>query len=613
MTTHRGIILAAGRGSRLVNGSGIPKPLVEVGGRPLIHHVLAAFQEGGLDEAVVVVGYEGEKIRRALADWKGLRVAFVENPDWRKSNGVSLLCAAKYVDGPCILSMADHLYDASLVRLLRRLPVNDGVCHLVVDDDTNGVFDIDDATKVRRVGDRIVAIGKDLDEYDGIDCGVFRITPTLVDALGTACREKDDCSLSDGVRMLCGRGLMRSAPVAGETWLDVDTPQALRYANAILRIRDLERGEERPYLLMNPGPVTLSPGVRRAMASADLCHRDEDFTAVFEGVRRKLGRVFGASAGHDVLVLSASGTGSVEAAVTNFTPRRGKLLVVRNGAFGERLAEIARAFRIDLAEVAFPWAAPIDLAAVERALDADPAITTVAMVHHETSVGLLNPVGRLGALCRARNLVFAVASLGGEDLDVVRDNIDVCCSSANKCLHSVPGVSFVCVSDRAWERVRDDEPRGYYLDLRKYRAYAAKGQTPFTPAVQGLLALDRALAESLEIGLRQKRARYRTLNAAVRNGLRSLGLEMLTRTGQEANVITIASVPDGIAFEDLYAELKGRGFLVYESKSALAGRYFQVANMGAMTMADVQEFLAALGEVLRAHGLVADRPAVAVG
>jgi 2-aminoethylphosphonate-pyruvate transaminase len=607
MTVQRGIILAAGRGSRLVNGSGIPKPLVEVGGRPMIQHVLAAFREAGLREAVVVVGYLAEKMRQALAGEQGITIHVVENPDWQKSNGVSLLAAAKYVDGPCILSMSDHLYEFGMVRTLCRLPVNDGVCHLLVDDDTEAVFDIDDATKVRRLGDRIVSIGKELEDYDGIDCGVFRITPTLVDALGTAYRERGDCSLSDGVRAMCSKGLMRAVPVAGEMWLDVDTPQALRHANALLRIKELEGCSEAPYLLMNPGPVTLSAGVRRALSSADLCHRDEDFSNVFESVRRKLRRVYGASNSHDVVLFNGSGTAAVESMVTNFVPRKGKLLVVRNGAFGERIVEIARAHHIPVTEAAFAWGETVDLGRVARALDADPAVTTVAMVHHETSTGMLNPVAKLGALCRSRDLVLlvdAVASLGGEDLDVTRDEVDVCASSANKCLHAISSVSFLCASDRAYDRIRDDEPRGYYLDVRRYRAFAGQGQTPFTPSVQGLLALDRALTEALELGLARKRARYRSLNAAIRGGLAEMGLGTFTSTGQEAHVITIAQVPEGITFGELYAEMKRRGYLIYECKAALANRYFQVANMGAMTMDDVQGFLANFRAVLVEHGVL---------
>ena len=129
------------------------------------------------------------------------------------------MAAAGKLDQPCVLSMSDHLYGAGLVRALSGVSDDDESCQLLVDGDVAGVFDIDDATKVRREGDRIVAIGKDLTEYDGIDCGVFRVTPALVEALGEAYGERGDCSLSDGVRRLCERDRMRAVAVSGEAWL----------------------------------------------------------------------------------------------------------------------------------------------------------------------------------------------------------------------------------------------------------------------------------------------------------------------------------------------------------------------------------------------------------
>lgn len=244
MKVHRGIILAAGRGERLVNGSGIPKPLVDVGGRTLIDRVLAAFEAGGLREAVVVAGYLGHMIRDALAGRQGIPVTVVQNDRWDRSNGVSVLRAASYIDRPCILSMADHLYDSSVIRALCAVPQYDGEGYLAVDDAVAGVFDIDDATKVRRSGDRILAIGKDLPRYDAIDTGVFRVGPTLVEALRRVYEKRGDCSLSDGVRELCRSGRMRAIPVTDNLWLDVDTPEALRYARTIWRLRE-RRPEER--------------------------------------------------------------------------------------------------------------------------------------------------------------------------------------------------------------------------------------------------------------------------------------------------------------------------------------------------------------------------------
>ncbi|MBI5502723.1 MAG: NTP transferase domain-containing protein [Deltaproteobacteria bacterium] len=246
MTVRRGIILAAGLGSRLADGSGVPKPLVKVGGRPMIRHVLSAFRGAGLTEAVVVVGFQGDRIRRALEGEDGIRIDVVENNEWEKANGVSVLAAATRIDEPCILSMSDHLYGPGMVRTLCRIPDSDPSCQLLVDGDVAGVFDIDDATKVRRQGDRIVAIGKELADYDGIDCGVFRITPALIEALGEVHGQRGDCSLSDGVRKLCAGDRMRAVGVTGEPWIDVDTPQALRAATALLGSARWEGVRETP-------------------------------------------------------------------------------------------------------------------------------------------------------------------------------------------------------------------------------------------------------------------------------------------------------------------------------------------------------------------------------
>jgi 2-aminoethylphosphonate-pyruvate transaminase len=201
-----------------------------------------------------------------------------------------------------------------------------------------------------------------------------------------------------------------------------------------------------------------------------------------------------------MLLLTGSGTAAMEMAVSSVVPEGKKILTMSNGAFGERLGEIARLHNLPHVSLSCPWGTLPDPAALEAMLIADPEIAVVAMIHHETSIGVVNPVGAVGRICRARSVtlvVDAVSSLGAEDLDVVRDNIDVCFSSANKCLHSVSGVSFVCVAPTVWPRIADIPPRVYYLDLKRYRRYLTDvAQTPFTPAVSSFFALKRRWTSS---------------------------------------------------------------------------------------------------------------------
>ncbi|MFO0606230.1 MAG: histidinol-phosphate transaminase [Polyangiales bacterium] len=255
----RAIILAAGRGSRLAQGDTLPKPLRPVAGTPLLVRILRTLAKEGVREAVIIVGYEGHRIREALVDVGpalGVELHFVENPLWERSNGVSLLAAAEWIDRDCLLTMSDHLVAPELVRALARAEVPSGACALGVDFDIERCFDLDDATKVRVRGHAIEAISKDLPEFNAIDTGIFRVNAHLVRELRALFEAKGDASLSDGVRALAARGRFAAVDVGDARWIDVDTPAAHARAEAMLRVfgddldDDLESTEPR-----SAGPI----------------------------------------------------------------------------------------------------------------------------------------------------------------------------------------------------------------------------------------------------------------------------------------------------------------------------------------------------------------------
>jgi choline kinase len=180
---NRAIVLAAGLGSRLLNGA--PKPIRPVSGVPLIVRVLRTLEEVGIKEAVIVLGHRGDLVRRTLQSTPGLglELRFVENERYHAKNGVSLLAAKEFIDGECLLTMSDHLYSPELPRRLIAAELPRGACGLAVDRDIERCFDIDDATKVVTKSGKIVEIAKELSSYDAIDTGVFRIGPSLVEEL----------------------------------------------------------------------------------------------------------------------------------------------------------------------------------------------------------------------------------------------------------------------------------------------------------------------------------------------------------------------------------------------------------------------------------------------
>ena len=235
---ERAVVLAAGTGSRLVNGEAQPKPLKPVAGVPLLVRILRVLQGEGIREAAIVVGHQGDLIRRALCAEPSLRLSltFVENEHFTLKNGVSLLTARAHVTEGTLLTMADHLYAPEIVRRLRAMDLPRGGCALAIDRDIERCFDLDDATKVRLDQGRIADIGKEIAVYDCLDTGVFRIGPELIDELARLFAKHGDCSLSDGVRALAARGLFLGCDVGDARWIDVDTPAALQQAEALIRL-----------------------------------------------------------------------------------------------------------------------------------------------------------------------------------------------------------------------------------------------------------------------------------------------------------------------------------------------------------------------------------------
>lgn len=229
------LILAAGNGRRLASSSaGSPKPLVELHGKSMLEHVIGGAHAAGLDDFVIVIGYGADAIRRWLAGRSlgGVSVCLVENLEYQKDNGISVLKAREQLDETFLLVMADHIFEARTARALLNEPLTQGEVILAVDPKIDCMFDLDDATKVRREGDHIVDIGKEIAAYDAFDTGMFLCSSGILDALESA-KRGGNCSLSDGMRILGRDGMLRAFDIGDAAWQDVDTPEALAYAESI--------------------------------------------------------------------------------------------------------------------------------------------------------------------------------------------------------------------------------------------------------------------------------------------------------------------------------------------------------------------------------------------
>jgi 2-aminoethylphosphonate-pyruvate transaminase len=354
-------------------------------------------------------------------------------------------------------------------------------------------------------------------------------------------------------------------------------------------------------VLLNPGPVNVSPRVAQALLRGDLCHREEEFSVLQHRVRALLCEAFAPNGDYTAVLLTGSGTAALEAAVASALHPQRKMLVINNGVYGARMAQMASIHGFDVVELTFPWTSPPDLGQIARALREDPAIEVICLVHHETTTGLLNPVAAVGELVAQHGrvlLVDSISGLGGEEIDLARAGVGLCVGTANKCIQGLPGVSFVLLKKNEMQRIQDFPPRTLYFHLPMLHAHQERRGTPFTPAIQVMYGLDEALQELLEEGVARRIVRYRTAARLLRDGFESLGLKCILPQELRSNTITSLELPAGLTYEALHDALKARGYVVYAGQGDLASRIFRVANMGHLTIEQFKGFLAALTEVL---------------
>lgn len=359
---------------------------------------------------------------------------------------------------------------------------------------------------------------------------------------------------------------------------------------------------EDAYVLLNPGPVNTTPRVRRSLLRPDLCHREEEFSQLLRNVRGNLLSAFGLEEEYTAVFLTGSGTAALEASLTSCLDPSKKVLVLSNGVYGERIEKIAGIHGYRRLTLRAGIGEPFELKDIERMLVSDDEIAAVAMVHHETSTGMLNPVNeicQLDAMRGRRMLLDAVSSLGGEALDPASSGIQVCACTANKCLQGLPGVSFVLLHRDELERMKAYPEKSLYLDLRNYWNHQEQGMVPFTPAIPAFYALDAALEELREEGAGNRIERYRNYSRFLRAGFERLGLEYLISPRYHSNTLTALKLPAHMTYETLHDRLKEEGFVIYAGQNTLKERIFRVANMGNLSMRDLEAFLSCLEEIIK--------------
>lgn len=356
-------------------------------------------------------------------------------------------------------------------------------------------------------------------------------------------------------------------------------------------------------ILLNPGPVNLSERVRQALLKPDLCHREPEFRLLQTAIRTKLLEIYDLSPEDwAAILLTGSGTSAMEAMITSLVPVYGKLLIIENGVYGERLTKIAGIYAINHCTLSLSWGEKIDLEQLQNRLESDQEITHLAVVHHETTTGRLNCIEAVGLLCQQHGvklLVDGVSSFGAEQLEFEAWGISACAATANKCLHAVPGTSFV-ITRRQDLPDPDAKKRTLYLDLSSYCQHQDQGGTPFTQSVQCFYALDEALSEMREQGgWRSRHGKYQTLSLQVREGLASMGVCGLMPVEESSVVLNAYHLPENVSYDQLHDHLKENGFVIYAGQGDLAKTLFRVSTMGEISEEDILRFISVVSKIVR--------------
>lgn len=356
-----------------------------------------------------------------------------------------------------------------------------------------------------------------------------------------------------------------------------------------------------------PGPTTCAQEALDAMSRQMINHRGPEFAEILRRVSARVQMVFQTK--NDVFILTTSGTGGMEAAVVNFLSPGDEVLVVSIGAFGDRFAQICETYGAKVTKLDFPWGKAADPPAVDRALAAGK-YKAVLMTHNETSTGVTNRLGELGAVARKHDvlsIVDGVSSVSAIPCPIDEWGLDVVVTGSQKGWMVPPSLAMIAISERGWKANAEAKMPRFYFDVGKAKKYLETDQTPWTPAISVFFALDVALDMMLKEGLENIFARHKRIGDFTREQVKALGLEIFADEAVASNTVTAVKVPEGVDGKALNKMMREEYDTVLAGGQAtLQGKIFRIGHMGAVSEKDIQDCVDALKKALPRVGFASE-------
>ena len=344
-------------------------------------------------------------------------------------------------------------------------------------------------------------------------------------------------------------------------------------------------------ILLNPGPATTTHSVKMAQVVPDICPREHEFGDLMEWVSEELTTIVANTEEYVTILFGGSGTAVVEATLSSVVPHNKKVLIVNNGAYGKRMCQIAEAYDMDFIEFQSSPIEPINLEALENTIKATENLSHLAIIHNETTTGLLNNLDDLGAIAKRYNLeliVDAMSSYAAIPIDMEKQNISYLLASSNKNIQGMAGVGFVIANKNDIEKVKEIKPRNFYLNLyAQYENFIKTHQMRFTPPVQTLYALKQAIDEAKEEGIENRYRRYSKSWETLTSALKEMNLKYLVDDKYHSKIITSIFIPKHIDFNEMHDYFFEKGFTIYPGKVADFNT-FRIANIGRVNWCIIQ-------------------------
>ena len=362
-------------------------------------------------------------------------------------------------------------------------------------------------------------------------------------------------------------------------------------------------------ILLNPGPSTTTDTVKLAQIVPDICPREKEFEGMMKGIREDLVKiVHGKNEDYTAVLFCGSGTINIDICLNSLLPADSKILVINNGAYSTRAAEVCAYYGLPYIDLKFPIDQRPDLKKVEEVLKENPDIALVYTTHNETGTGLLNPIREIGSLAHKHGAIFVVdttSSYAMRPINVYEDNIDFCMASAQKGIMAMTGLSFIVGRRAIIEQSKDYPKRSYYCNLfLQYDFFEKTGEMHFTPPVQTIYATRQALNEYFEEGEKAKWERHTRVFNAIHRGLEKLGFRNVIKREWQAGLVVSAIYPDdkNWDFEKVHDYCYERGFTIYPGKISTTNT-FRLCALGAIDTKDIEDFFVVFEKALKNIGV----------